>query len=571
MSTNANYVPHSAEATALHRSTGYWNDELVVHWVEYWAHATPGKIAVEPFAGRPCSYGELNDRSLRFANALLSMGFKAGDLVAIQLPSSVEFLIAYLGVQRMGGILATMHMPYREGELEPLVRFAEAKAIICGPATASYEGPRMMARLRQRVPSLQLVILVNGESEESGTVSMEKMIATAEPAPIAVPPKASDPVLLCYTSGTSAAPKGIMRSSETITADARVYVRELGQVSTDRAMIAPPFTHVFGLLCVNNTFYTGGTVIPVTHFEPRLYSEMIDRLKPTIVYSAPAHLAATLKSGQLKGKDLSTVRQVVLGGAICPPQVAASFEAHLPNGRVGALFGMTEVLLITQTPLDAPPEIRHASIGRPIPGVNARIVTSSGKVTSGDDEGELQLSGFTILAAYMKNPDANAAAFTADGWFRTGDLAVWGADGNIIITGRVKDLINRGGIKINPSDIENAVMDHPSVVLAAVVPMPDDVLGERICAFVTLVPGATLTLEQLCAFLSEKGVGKMRWPERLVVIDEMPMTPTKKIIKGALRSQIHDLMASGDEKMPVADREAEVSAFRRFVRACFGQ
>ena len=329
MSTNASYVPHSAAATDLYRSTGQWNDDLVVHWVEYWARETPQKLAVEPFRAPACSYAELNERSLRFANALLRLGLKAGDVVAIQLPSSVEFLIAYLGVTRMGGILATMHMPYREGELEPLVRFAEAKAIICGPATASYEGPRMMARLSQRVASLKLVIVVNGAGEDGGSVSMEKLIETGATTPIANPPKASDPVLLCYTSGTSAAPKGVMRSSETITADARVYVHELGQTISDRAMIAPPFTHVFGLLCANNTLYTGGTVIPVTHFEPRLYTDILESLKPTIVYSAPAHLAATLKADILKGRDLSSVRQVVLGGAICPPQVAAILCASL--------------------------------------------------------------------------------------------------------------------------------------------------------------------------------------------------------------------------------------------------
>lgn len=538
MSANPNYVPHSAAATALYRSTGQWNDELVVHWIERWARETPQKAAIQPFQGPACSYAELNDKSLRFANALLGLGVKSGDVVAIQLPSSVEFIIAYLGVTRMGAILSTMHMPYREGELEPLVRFAEARAIICGPAAGSYEGHKMMGRLRERVPSLEHIILTAGSVDEPGLQSMEAMIEGAPARAIEHPPKASDPVLLCFTSGTSAAPKGIMRSSETITADARTYVRELLLTADDRSMIAPPFTHVFGLLCANNALYTGGTILPLTHFEPKLYTDMIEALRPTVVYSAPAHLAGALKADVLKGRDLSSVRDVVLGGAICPPQVAASFEALLPKGRVGSLFGMTEVLLVTQTPLDAPPSIRHVSVGRAIPGVEARIISKTGELVSGEDEGELQLSGFTVMAAYMKNEEANAAAFTEDGWYRTGDLAVWGPDQNIIITGRVKDMINRGGIKINPSDIENAIMEHDAVVLAAVVPTPDDVLGERICAVVTLVPGSTLELDELCAFLNQRNVGKMRWPERLVIIPEMPMTPTKKIIKGALQSMV---------------------------------
>lgn len=537
MSMNPNYVPHDPALAAQHRASGRWNDDHVVHWVEHWAKETPEKIAIEPYGAPSCSYAALNDASLRFANALLDLGLRAGDVVAIQLPSSVEFITAYLGVTRMGAILSTMHMPYREGELEPLLNFAEAKAVICGPANGGYKGPEMMASLRQSVPSLVHVIVASGPVQP-GFLSMPEMIAKAKATPIAQPPKPSDPILLCFTSGTSAAPKGVMRSSETITADARAYTPELRLTSVDRSMIAPPFTHVFGLLCANNALYTGGTILPLTHFEPKLYTDMIEALKPTIIYSAPAHLAATLKADILKGRDLSSVRQVVLGGAICPPHVAAAFETFLPNGRVGALFGMTEVLLVTQTPLDASPDIRHASIGRPIPGVEARIVKASGEPVTGDQEGELHLGGFTILTAYMKNAEANAAAFTEDGWFRTGDLAVWGEGGNIVITGRVKDLINRGGIKINPSDIENAIMDHEAVVLAAVVPMPDEVLGERICAFVTLKGDAKLEMDELCAFLASRNVGKMRWPEKLIVIPEMPMTPTRKIIKGALQSMV---------------------------------
>lgn len=303
-------------------------------------------------------------------------------------------------------------------------------------------------------------------------------------------------------------------------------------------MIAPPFTHVFGLLCANNAFYTGGTILPVEQFVPEVYVQMLEVMRPTVVYSAPAHLASTLKGGLLEGRDLGSVRQVILGGSICPPQVAADFEAHLPNGKVGSLFGMTEVLLVTQTPMDEGPDVRHWTVGRPIPGVEARIVSADGAPVANSEEGELQLRGFTILPGYMKNDAANAAAFTSDGWFRTGDLAVWDDKGNITITGRVKDLINRGGIKINPSDIENTIVEHDAVVMAAVVPMPDDVLGERICACLTLKPGARIELDELCAFLSTRGIAKMRWPERLFVIDEMPMTPTRKIIKGVLQSRV---------------------------------
>ena len=138
------------------------------------------------------------------------------------------------------------------------------------------------------------------------------------------------------------------------------------------------------------------------------------------------------------------------------------------------------------------------------------------------------------MAGYLNNEDANASSYTDDGFFRTGDLATCDADGNVVITGRVKDVINRGGIKINPTDVENILQAHPAIVLAAIIPMPDDVLGERICLYATLAPGAAITFEEMTAYLAENGIAKMRWPERLEIIDEMPMTPTRKIQKSKL-------------------------------------
>jgi acyl-CoA synthetase (AMP-forming)/AMP-acid ligase II len=536
--TNPHYLPHPEAARQTFRSSGQWNSDILADWLDGWARRTPAKTVVHEPTGRVTSYGELREASARLANALLKLGLKKGDVVAIQLPSCLEFLIAYFGVTRMGGVLATMHMPYRDGELEPLIRFAEARAVICAPPSDRYEGPALMQRLSERIDHLEYVILAHGAPREASCLHMGEMLRSADPVRVPDPPEAKDPALLCFTSGTSAAPKGVMRGYESLLADARVYATTIGLGEDDRSMIAPSFTHIFGLECVNNAVFTGGAVVPLQRFSPETYVDALETLRPTVVYSAPAHLAATLKSGQLQGRDLSSVRQVILGGSICPPHIPAQFESHLPNGRVGSLFGMTEVLLVTQTEMHGDPAVRHATVGSPVPGVEARIVTAGGVAVDSGEEGELELRGFTIMAGYMKNDQANATAFTADGWYRTGDLAAWDGKGNIIITGRLTDVINRGGVKINPSDIENAITEHESVVQAALIPLPDEVLGERICAVVTLVPGASLELDELCAFLAGRGIAKMRWPERLMVVGEMPMTPTRKIVKKTLQSQL---------------------------------
>jgi non-ribosomal peptide synthetase component E (peptide arylation enzyme) len=535
--TNPSFPPYPAETAKAYRAAGVWTDDTFVTALDARAKTAPAKTLVQTADGRICSYQEMATRSLRLADAFRGLGLRHGDVIAIQLPSILEFLTAYVAAARAGIILATMHMPYRESELEPLLRFSNAKAVICGPAQGKYEGPEMMRRLVKKIPSLMHIILI-GQQNGSSAISFEGLVASGREIPIVDPPPAGAPALLCFTSGTSSNPKGVMQTFETLGANARAYSKTIDLGPDDKSLIAPPFTHIFGLECFHNTLVTGGAVVPLELFTPLAFADLIETAQPTVIYAAPAHLAATLKDGKLQGRDLSSVRQIILGGSICPPQIAADFEAHLPNGRVGQLFGMTEVLLTTQTPMDGPARVRHGTVGRPVPGIDARIVDDEGSAVGKGETGELQMRGFSVMSGYIKNPSANVESFTPDGWFCTGDLSCWDDEGNIIIVGRKKDLINRGGIKINPSDIEAVIMQHESVTNAALVSMPDEVLGERICAFVTLNPNMSLNLKDLCEFLSKQGVAKMRWPERVVVIDEMPMTPTRKVIKRALQAHL---------------------------------
>ncbi len=189
-------------------------------------------------------------------------------------------------------------------------------------------------------------------------------------------------------------------------------------------------------------------------------------------------------------------------------------------------------------PADDQPETRLHKIGRAIDGIEMRITAEDGSVRPAGVEGELEIRGYTVFPGYFGNEAANREAFRDGGWFRTGDLGIIDETGHLILTGRIKDIINRGAIKINPIDIETLIMSHPAVFDAAIVPMPDDVLGERACLCVTLVPGGALALDDTTSWLAEHGVAKMRWPERLEIIDVMPMTPTRKIIKGELVKRI---------------------------------
>ena len=197
------------------------------------------------------------------------------------------------------------------------------------------------------------------------------------------------------------------------------------------------------------------------------------------------------------------------------------------------MWGMTETLMQFVNPLDAPREVRLASIGTPPAGHQIRAV-AEGRVVGPGEEGELEIQGPMLFAGYFDNDEANDGAFSPDGWFRTGDLVTIDKDLNVVMTGRVKDIINRGGIKFNPVDVEGLIDEHPAVVMSAIAPMPDEVMGEKACLFVQLRPGAALTLDDVRDFLAAKNVAKLKWPERIEMVEAMPMTPTRKIIKGRL-------------------------------------
>lgn len=525
---------HSPDLVSQYRAKGLWNDDTIATFLERRVARAPASTAIV-HGTRSVSFEETHRQARRFANALLELGLRRGDVIGIQLPNLPEFVIAYCGASLMGGVVCLLHMPYRAREMEPLMQHGSVKAMICSAPLPNYNVPETMAALRQRVGSLQHVIVANGPAEKS-QIAMADMITSGSDRAIADPPVAADPCVLAFTSGTAAAPKAVLRTHETMAANARIYSPTIALTERDRVMVAPPFTHVFGLCCATLALHTGAANVLMPLFTPQAYADTLIQGQPTVLFSAPAHVAASMKSGLLEGADLSSVRDVIVAGAVCPPEVAAAFERILPNGRVGQLFGMTETILIMQTPLDAPAAVRHTSTGRITNGIQMRIVNpETGEPVPTGEEAELHVRGYSIMAGYYKNEQANAAAFTADGWFRTGDLARVDRDGNVVITGRLKDFINRGGIKINPTDTENLIQAHPNVVLAAIVPYPCPVLGERACLFVTLKPGTTLTLEDINEYLASHGVAKMIRPEKLRVVQEMPMTPTRKIIKGELK------------------------------------
>ncbi len=512
----------------------WWRGDTLTQRLERHAAERPDAQAIV-CAGETLTWRALAENAARLAGALHRAGVAKGDVVAVQLPNLPEFLLLYLAIARLGAVLSTLHMPYRAAEIEALLAHNRAVAAVVLAEARDFSPAAAILGLRERLPHLRLVV-AHGKNVE-GAFSLREMIDAAAPLdPESVePPVAADPLLLLYTSGTTSAPKGVPHNSHTVLTNARLSAPEHGITAADRVLSAAPFTHLFGLYSFHVAMAAGAASVLLPQFTPADLAATIARDRPTALWTAPAHIAALRAQRLVESGGCSSLKLVIMSGSACPPELVRWLADRLPQCAVTQLWGMTE----TQAALYSRPgdalEISAHSAGRPSPGTEVRIVDAEGRPCPPGGEGELLVRGCLLFPGFFDNPAANEAGFTSDGWYRTGDLAKSDAAGNIAITGRSKDVINRGGVKFNPRDVEDLLDAHPLVLQSAIVPMPDPVLGERACAFVTLRPGAGAPmLDELCAYLAGKGIAKTKLPERLVVVAEMPLTPTRKIIKSKL-------------------------------------
>ena len=332
-----------------------WSDDTVTKWLERVVTAFPDAILIQ-HPEKPVTYAEASEKARRLANAFLDLGLDRGDVIAVQLPNTPDFVIFYLAATMIGAVVSTMHMPYRALEMEPLLRQGNARAILCGPAVEGYNAPSTMLTLRDKLDSLEHVI-VAGETAPDRTLSLDAMISGGSPSRPQGTVVAADPAILCFTSGTSDAPKAVVHSYHTMLSNNRIAAPIYELTAHDVILGLPPFTHAFGLCILNLTLMAGASCLLMPAFSPPALSALLDTGKPSVLFAAPAHIAACRKAGALEGGGFSTLRIATISGSACPPGIARALQAAMPHGKVGQMWGMSECFMGLHTPFQAPEDL----------------------------------------------------------------------------------------------------------------------------------------------------------------------------------------------------------------------
>ncbi len=518
-------------------TSGAWPNRLLTDFLDDAVAASPGKIAIIDSRGS-ITYGELKMQAARCAQALLALGLTPGDVIALQLPNWIEFLVAHLAATRIGVVSSLITPMSRDRELAHMLRLSDAKLLIIPDTFRGHDYRALIARVRGELPELQQVVVV-GEPT-AANVSWKAFMASGHGnTPTAhLRPDANDVTEIVFTSGATGEPKGVMHTSNTIVAPQLALAASLRLTRDDVIHIASTIAHQTGFLNgVRLPIQLGATVVLQDVWNPEQMVEWIAQHRITVSSGSATFLLDMLRAKNLDQCDLSSFRIFRCGGGPIPRALLREAREKLPHVGIHCGWGQTENAVVTLTRIGAPDEKLLNTDGCAQPGMEVRVVDAQNRLLPPGTEGRLQCRGPFMFVGYVKQDALTRENFDGE-WFDTGDLATLDAEGFIRITGRLKDIIIRGGENIPVKYVEDILYEDERVQDAAIVGMPDPRLGERACAFVICREGQTLDMQSMQAFLAQRGVAKVYWPERLEIAHELPRTANGKIRKADLRARL---------------------------------
>lgn len=519
--------------------SGWWGTETVYGLLSARVAEHPNREAILDVRRR-ITYRELKDGIDRTAAFLKAQGIGRGDVVTIQLPNWIEFAFVFFALELLGAVANKISPDFRSREVGYILRFSRSRGYVCAQSFKGFDYPGMVRTLMPDLPHLRFICVVDGAGAgEAHTVSLAAAHDNTAPLPPSerVAMGANEVFRMAFTSGTTGNPKCVLHSFNTTLPACRALTRDMDVTAGDVFLVYLPVGLNWGYLLLVQALILGARLVLLDRFSGRAALDLIERERVTFVCSAPASIITMLNEPDLERFDLSSLRVVITGGASCPVETLRDFQRRM-SGHLIELYGMLETGYHAYTRLTDDPEKVNGTIGRCVEGMGLRLLDPAGNDVPPHEQGEIACDGPSVHLGYYNNPQANAEAFTADGWFRTGDLGVIADDaGNVRIVGRSKEIINRGGKKFFPREIEEILYTHPKVLHVAMVGVADARLGERNCLCLVPKGGVPVTLEEFNEFLRGQ-VATYKLPERLEIFTELPFTPTGKIQRFLLQKEI---------------------------------
>jgi 2,3-dihydroxybenzoate-AMP ligase len=543
-------VRFPAEFAARYRAKGYWEGRSLRDTFDEAFELYADRIAIID-REKSVTYAQLNERATRLALNLLDEGLKPLDRVVVQLPNVVEFAYLYFALQKLGCIPIMALPTHRYREMSQFVELSGAVACVTPDRAKDFDYCDMVKRIRGAKKSLSFGIIL-GEAEND-FLSLTELVERPskhlanDRKKISIDPE--DPAVFQLSGGTTGIPKLIPRTHNDYIYNSKVASAVTGVGSDGIFLDVLPLAHNLPLACPGLQGYLlhGGKFVVSNSARSEDIFALIERHQVTHIAVVPALLIRLINDPLIEKFDLSSLRVIQSGGQRLQPEVRRRTKELIPSVTVQENFGMAEGMLMFVRFGD-PEEVRMETVGRPLsPDDEVRLVDDDDNEVAPGEVGEFLARGPYTLRGYFGVPEYNARAFTSDGFYRSGDLMRLHPSGNYMVEGRKKDLINRGGEKISAEEIENLILTHPSVQNVACVPMPDPVLGERMCACVILQRGSSLTLQELVAFLMSEEIAKHKLPERLEILDGFPLSPFGKVAKKDLTERIAQKVKSEDQ------------------------
>lgn len=526
--TETDVVRYPPEFARRYRAEGYWRGEVLGDLLRPWRGTE--RVAVVDPDGMRWSYAELDRQADMFAAGLAGRGIRCGDRIVVQLPNIAAFVAVSVGCFRLGAVPVYGLPGHRRQEIRYLAAHSAAVCLVVADSYQGFSYPALAREVRSEVATVEHVIVVGEPAEFIG---FDSVLATPVPLP---GPRPSDVAFFLLSGGTTGLPKLIPRTHDDYAYQLRATAAATGTDDSGCYLAALPVAHNAALGCPGllGTLAVGGKVVLPRNPSPEVVFDLLEAEKVTLTTLMPPMVAVWLEAGEFAAVDMSGL-VVQVGSAHLSPNLAAAIGREL-GARLTHWFGMAEGLL-TYTRLDDPPDVVIGTQGRPLAAADElTVVDETGAEVPRGETGELLTRGPYTIRGYYRADDVNARAFTADGFLRTGDLVRITAEGNLVVEGRLKDVINKGGEKIVAAELEDVLGRHAAFRQVVVVGVAHELMGETPCVF-AVCDGEPPTLADVRAFLAEHGVAPYKMPDRMRVVAELPRTTVGKIDKQRLRAE----------------------------------